>query len=390
MPGPPKGVRLWYRKPRPAQPGRSPEKGVYVILSNGRQISTGYGLDDRAAAEERLAQFIIESHEVPRRTRSIEQIPIGDILTLYLCEVVPKLSTAKKAAGRFERLAAWWGDKRLSEVTRGRCAEYTATKTPGAARRELQDLQAAITYHHKEGLHHASVRVTLPKPGDPRDRWLTRREVAHLIRVCRNTREIQEGRPTEKRPLRHLVRFILFGLYTGSRPGDVLAASFSAGPGRSVIDLDHGLFYRKPAGKAATKKRQPTTPLPRRLMGHLRRWRNLGAEYVVEFDGQAVGSIKTAFGRLVELANLPEGIVPYTLRHTCATWKMQAGEPAWKVGGFIGTSEAMILRHYGHHSPTLLRDTAEVATQNSPNHKAGIHPGMLGAERGDSFAKSMR
>ncbi len=252
MPHQSKGARLWYRKPRPPKSGRHPEQGVYIILCDGRQISTGYGLDDRAAAEARLAQFIIEKYQPPRRRRDIDDIPIGDVLTLYLREVVPKLATARKAAGRFERLAEWWGDKRLSEVTRGRCAEFTATKTPGAARRELQDLQAAINYHHTEGLHHAAVRVTLPKPGEPRERWLTREEVAHLLRVCRNTREVQEGEPTQKRPLRHLTRFLLFALYTGSRPGDVLMASFAAGPGRSLIDLDYGVFYRKPAGKVAT------------------------------------------------------------------------------------------------------------------------------------------
>ncbi len=372
MPREAKPPRLWFRKPRRAKPGRSAEKGVYVILCDGRQISTGCGRNERATAEAKLAQFIVERHVVPRRTRSIEDIPIGDVLVLYLQQVVPTLATAQKAAGRFERLANWWGEKRLSEVTRGTCAQYVATKTAGAARRELQDLQAAINYHHKEGLHHAHVRVTLPPAGDPRERWLTREEVAHLIRVCRNTREVQKGVPTERRPLRHLVRFILFGLYTGSRPGDILAASFIAAPGRSFIDLEAGLFYRKPVKKIATNKRQPTTPIPRRLQAHLRRWRATGAQNVVEFEGSSVKSVKTAFNSLIDNANLSEGIIPYTFRHTCATWKMQAGEPAWKVGGFIGTSEAMIIKHYGHHSPSGLRETAEVATQRSPNAKALI------------------
>jgi site-specific recombinase XerD len=80
-----------------------------------------------------------------------------------------------------------------------------------------------------------------------------------------------------------------------------------------------------------------------------------------------VQSIKTAFYSLVALADLPPGIVPYTLRHTCATWKMRGGVSAWEVGGFIGTSEAMILKHYGHHHPDHLRATADAATQSSPN-----------------------
>jgi len=60
-----------------------------------------------------------------------------------------------------------------------------------------------------------------------------------------------------KRPLRHLVRYLLFALHTGARPGDALTAPFIARSGRSVIDLDQGLFYRKSTGKAATKKPAP-------------------------------------------------------------------------------------------------------------------------------------
>ena len=367
MPRDTKPPRLWFRKPRRSKQGRSAEKGVFVILCDGSQISTGCGREDRAAAEAKLAQFITERHVVPRRKRDIEDIPIGDVLTLYLQDVVPKLATARKAAGRFERLAEWWGDKYLSEVTRGTCDKYTATKTDGAARRELQDLQAAINYHHKEGLHHAAVRVTLPKAGEPRQRWLTQIEVDKLISVCLNTREVQAGRSTAKCPLLHLERFIIFGLRTGSRPGDILNASFYAEPGRSFIDLESGLFYRKPAGKIATKKRQPTTPLPSELLTNLRRWKAEGARHVVEFDGQPVKSIKSAFSRLVALAALPSGIVPYTLRHTCATGLMQSGESVFHVAAYLGTSPQMVEKHYGHHGPNDLRQTAEATTQRPPN-----------------------
>ena len=367
MPRDAKPPRLWYRKPRRSAQGRVPEKGVWIILHGGRQQSTGCSKGDRQGAERALAEFITASHVVPSRRRRIEDIPIADVLHVYLRNVVPEIATAQKAAGRIDRLLDWWGTMMLDEVTRDACRQFVALRGKGAARRELQDLQAAINHHHREGLHRESVLVTLPPAGDARQRWLTRQEVAKLIRICLHTPEIQNGRPTDRRPLRHLARFILFALYTGSRPGDVFAASFSVASNRSVIDLDNGLFYRRPTGKQATNKRQPTTPLPKRLMAHLRRWQALGADYVVEFDGRPVQSIKTAFYSLVALADLPPGIVPYTLRHTCATWKMRGGVSAWEVGGFIGTSEAMILKHYGHHHPDHLRATADAATQSSPN-----------------------
>jgi integrase len=138
---------------------------------------------------------------------------------------------------------------------------------------------------------------------------------------------------TDKRPLRHLARFILIGLYTGTRAGAIAAASPHREEGRSYVDLDGGIFYRLPQGRRATKKRQPAVvPLPGRLLAHMRRWERLGIakEHFVEWQGKPVASVKTAFGTAVRLAKLSTeagNITPHTLRHTAATWLMQNGAP---------------------------------------------------------------
>lgn len=190
MPHDAKPPRLWYRKPRRAKQGRSAEKGVWVILYHGRQLSTGCGKSDRSGAERALAEFITASHVIPRKQREIKDIPVADVLNLYLQDVVATIATAKKATGRIDRLLDWWGTMMLDEVTGASCRQFTSTKGIGAARRELQDLQAAINHHHHEGLHREIVLVTLPKAGVARERWLTRQEVAKLIRICLHTPEI--------------------------------------------------------------------------------------------------------------------------------------------------------------------------------------------------------
>ncbi len=50
---------------------------------------------------------------------------------------------------------------------------------------------------------------------------------------------------------------------------------------------------------------------------------------------------------------------PATLRHTAASWLVQRGLSFAKVAAFLGTSEAMIERHYGHMSPDHLREVAQ-------------------------------
>lgn len=373
MPREAKGPRLFFRKPRKARKDKSAEEGVWLILDRKRQKSTGCAKEDIAGAEGALRDYLTEKHEIPRRQRRLSDIPVSDVLSIYLDDVVPALATAKKAEARVMRLNDWWGAMMMDEVTGAACRQFTKTRGQGAARRELQDLQAAIGHHHTEGLHREDVRVSLPKAGAPRERWLTRSEVARLIRTCRNHREVQEGAATKKRPLVHLVRFILFALHTGSRPGDILNASFMAASDRSFVDLESGLFYRRPTGKAATKKRQPTIPLGPHLLRYLRRWHAKGAEFVVEFEGKRVHSIKNAFYTAIREAKLGPDVVPYTLRHSSATWMMQRGVKPWQVAGYLGTSEAMIEKHYGHHHPDHLSDAANAigTPQRRPNGRPG-------------------
>jgi hypothetical protein len=49
-------------------------------------------------------------------------------------------------------LAAFFGDKHLSQINGQLCREYAATRPAVySARRDLEELRAAINYHHREG-----------------------------------------------------------------------------------------------------------------------------------------------------------------------------------------------------------------------------------------------
>ncbi|XUJ32250.1 hypothetical protein ACQ5SK_26810 [Bradyrhizobium japonicum] len=117
---------------------------------------------------------------------------------------------------------------------------------------------------------------------------------------------------TGKRPLRHLARFILIGVYSGSRAGAIAAASPIPAVGRAFVDLERGICYRRRQGDAKTNKRQPPVPIPPRLLAHLRRWHRIDhhAKHFVEFNGKPVISVKTAFKTAVRLAGLGVGISP--------------------------------------------------------------------------------
>lgn len=346
-----KGPRLYWRKPTDNR------AGTWVIRDGPRQIRTGCGESQIAEAERALATYLAQKHQPVRKQRRLDTIPIADVLIIYAEDVVPGLATAAKALARIETLNNWWGAMMLGEVTGASCRQFAAGMSPGAARRTLQDLQAAINHHHREGLHRESVLVWLPPAGKPRERWLTRTEVARLLRTCWHTKETQRGVETAKYPLRHLTRFVLFSLATTSRPGDVLNAAFVRDPARGYVDLDLNRFFRLPPDKAATKKRQPPIPLTSRIASHCRRW-SRNQSFVVEFHGGPVLSVKVAWQRAVELAGLGDDVVPYTLRHTAITWAMLSGASIYDTAHFAGTSPEMIDRHYGHMHPDHLADVA--------------------------------
>jgi integrase len=359
-----KGAHLWLRPARD-RGERGVERAAWVIKDDGRQIATGCGSTERQEAERALADYIASKYEPARRERDIAEIPVADVISIYLDDVAPGQARPEKAAERCCRLLDFFGEMRLSEVNGSTCRAYAESRgSNGGARRDLQDFQAAINHSAKEGLHRALVRVALPPKGHARQRWLSRSELAKLVWTCWRAREVQNGQPTDKRPLRHLARALLLATYTGSRPGAVLNASWRQGPGLSWLDLDSGVFHRHADGKEQTNKRQPTVRLAPRLLAHLHRWKRLDdaqarpQDYVITFRGAKVASVKTALNTACKLAGVDHATM-YSLRHTTASWEVAKGRPTRMVADFLGTSEQMILNHYGHLAPGYQIEIAE-------------------------------
>lgn len=368
MPRAAKAARLWLRPARKLAAGAVVEPGRWFILDRGRQIGTGCIEGDVAGAERALARYTARKYAPARNERRLSEIPVCDVIAIYVLDRIPEQANPKKAIERAARLNEFFGAMTLDKITAETCREYaahraaeTGSRKGGGARRDLQDLTAAINHHLSLGLHREIVKVTLPARGESRKRWLTREEVRALCRACAVTREIQNGQPTDKRPLAHLCRFVLFGAYTGSRPGALLGASWDRSIGRGWVDLDNGLFYRHADGARETAKRQPPVPLAPALWRLMRLWARQDGYSgpVVRFQDQPVQSVKTALKRATRLAGLGDAVTAYTLRHTCASWLAQRGVTSRKGAQFIGTTEAIFEKHYSHLAPDHLRTEAQ-------------------------------
>ena len=274
---------------------------------------------------------------------------VAEVLDVYGAERAPHVKDPERIGYAIQALVPILASLPVGNVTGAVCRRYQKERgvAPGTTRRELGTLQAAINYCHAEGYLTATRKVSLPAKPPPRDRWLTRDEAARLIRAAyRNPKA------------KHLARFILIALYTGSRSSAILGLRFMRHTQGGHIDTERGLIYRRGTGQAETKKRQPPVPVPPKLLAHLRRWERTGARWAVEIEGQRVGSVKRAWATALAEAGIGHA-TRHDLRHTAITWAMRNRMDKWSAAGFFGLTMDQLEATYAHHHPEHLRSAVE-------------------------------
>lgn len=346
-----------------------PKKGFktyrwYIVWYEGsRKREHATGEESFRAAEDYLHNVWLPSRiEKPEGPEEPSRMDVATALSIYGDEHAPTVADPARIASCIDALLDFWDGKTCAMVSRKSCADYLKNRTEagrevGTARKELGTLQSALNYCHQEGYLTHAPRVSLPPKPEPRDRWLTRQEVAALIHAAR----------TEPKARSHLAMFILMGVYTGARTQAILTLQWQENPSGGWVDLSSERIYWRPPGRKQSKKKRPrSTPIPKRLLRFLRAQRKRTRTFVFEINGKWAGDNKRAFSTARRNAWVkvdPDGnpirgvlknVSRHTLKHTCITWMMQKGVPDWEVSGFTGTSVETIRRYYAHHAPDHL------------------------------------
>ena len=268
---------------------------------------------------------------------------IADVLGVYADEVAPTKKTARNISYQLGSLSKWWGAKTVAEISAKSCRAYAATRPTMAAGADIKILKVAVAYWHGEyGPLNFIPTYWRPDGNPPKERWLTKSEAARLLWAARR--------------YLHLRRMILLGLYTGSRPGVILALRWNQ------IDLRGAVLSRLPIGaKPDPKKRAPKVKLGRKILSHLRRWKRQDGdgEFVCHYEGRPAGDPHSSWRKVITAASLP-GVTRHTLRHTRATWLMQAGIDPWEAAGHLGMTVKTLEAVYGHHHPGFQERAANV------------------------------
>ena len=275
MPRKPKGARLYLRKRR----GREP---VWVILDGADEVGTGCCADDCRGAEKALAEYIARKHKPDWQNRHPAEVTVADVLAYYGTNRAPELAHPELVGYHLTPLLKHFGLSNCWEVNAESCKAYVERRlagklgrsvVSGTARRELVTLSAALSFAYEQRKISQPVSVSLPKESEPRRRWLKRSEAAALIAgalgITATALDIKSRAPVKWgrmfQPSYHVARFILIGLYTGTRHEANLNMRWGLNSKGGWFDLDHRVMYRRGEGELDTNKRRVPAPIPDRL-----------------------------------------------------------------------------------------------------------------------------
>lgn len=311
----------------------------------GKTLTASSGLKVRAQAEVWKNQFA-----AARRADPVpEQPTIGEILDAYLADRKGNVEAHDRLGFAAKQLRPRLGDLQPVHLSRREVRDYIAVRrgsgvSDGTILREVITLRAALQFAVKARWIKEAPHVEAPPRPPARTRWLTREEAERLVHAAHSD---------------HIRLFIVLALHTAGRRGALLGLTWDR------VDLEGRRIYLALPGRTHSTKRRATVPINDRLLAELVAARRAAlGDHVIEYGGGKVGSVKTGFRLACGRAGLT-GVTPHVLRHTAASWMLQGGASTAEVARYLGDTEAMVERVYGHHSPDFLKNAARIlAGQN--------------------------
>ena len=239
---------------------------------------------------------------------------------------------------------AYFGALRPDHVTRDHCLGYASARkaaniSDGSVHTELGHLRSALRYAEKVGLIDRAPHIWRPAKPTPKERFLDHKEISDLIAGA--------GAP-------HVRLAIILLLGTAGRVGAILDLTWDR------IDFERGTINLR-LDDATTRKGRAIVPMNGMTRAALQTaYEAALSDYVVEYGGERVKSIRNGFSAACKRAGL-DGVNIHTLRHSSAVHMVSAGISMEKVSQYLGHSNTQITsRVYARFAPSHMADAAEV------------------------------
>lgn len=241
----------------------------------------------------------------------------------------------------WKAVGPYFGHLRPEHVTTEKCRGYTAKrreqgKHDGTIWTELGHLRTVLVWALGRDKAPAIERPAKPAP---KERYLTRTEINQLL-----------GAPMAP----HIRLAVLLMLSTAGRIGAILELTWDR------VDFDRKQLNLR-TSDTGPRKGRAIVPMNGGLIAALTQARELAmSDYVVEWAGDRIASIKTGFNAAVKAAGLTS-VTPHVLRHTAAVHLAEAGVSMSRISQYLGHSDTRVTeRVYARFSPEHLRSEAEI------------------------------
>lgn len=278
-----------------------------------------------------------------RRTQPTDGATIADCWRAY------RDSLGDRPAGRTmdytgKAVLEHFGHLRPDQSSRETCIGYDAARSrsgisTGSIHTELGHLRSCLRYAEKIGLIDRAPHIWRPSKPMPKERFLTHDEITRLV----------AGTSAP-----HIRLAIVLLLGTAGRVGAILDLDWSR------VDFERGIINLR-LSDSATRKGRAVVPMNGMTRAALQTARDAAlTDYVVEYAGDRVKSIRKGFQNACERAGLSD-VTIHTLRHTAAVHMVGAGVPMQKVSQYLGHSNTAITeRVYARYAPSHMQDAADV------------------------------
>jgi integrase len=227
-----------------------------------------------------------------------------------------------------------------SETCRGYMSERRALRrADGTIWTELNHLRIVLSWAAKRNRLSSVPYIDMPPKPQPRDRWLTREEVGSLKNCA--TAE-------------HIRLFIILAIATGGRKEALLSLKWDQ------VDFVRGIIHLDDQKAPHKRKGRASVPMNRTILAALREQRKAAlSDYVIEWNGQRVKSVKRSLAKTAEKAGLTD-VTAHVFRHSAAIWMVSDGIPMPKVAQYLGHSDDRITqRVYARFAPSHMQDAAD-------------------------------
>lgn len=319
--------------------GRYRGKFAVVWSERGRTRRLSLGVTDRAEASELFVKAVAELTKGDR----------PKVLTVeYVWNEYRKALGAKPAATtmqfEWKAIGPHFGAMSATAIQEADCRAYIAKRralgrSDGTARTELGRLRSALSWAAKRDLIHKAPPILLPPSPPPRDKRMTRAEVARFLDAC---------------DLPHVRLFCHLAIATGARMGAILGLTWDR------VDLKAGRIKLADSEIEQTNKRRAEVPIGSGLLAALKEAQAASTcRYVIEWGGKRVGSVKKGIATAGGKCGLP-WVTAHVFRHSAACLMAESGTPMSEIAQFLGhtnsrTTEAI----YARYSPEYLRKAAD-------------------------------